>query len=345
MDALRLTDTLVFDCDGVLIDSRASYDRVIETTIEYLLSKIFGLRLNPNFPVQQLVEVLRGTGQYNNAIDATAAILVSMTANLPSDRVVKCLETRDEPVETLQETLESEAFVGGVLRLLELASEGYSAFVNAAKAAVPNASRCVDELLKRLGYPGGPASSLLTRVFDEYYYGPVLLKKLHGLDSVVGCKTGLIDSERIIVSTETLRSLSSLLPKRRIGIISGRSQLGTEYTLGELSKFFQDGPMVFLEDHDPNLNVSQPIPGKPSPESLLSVAEQARTSKTILYVGDSAEDMMMISNARRVRPNFAFCGITGVAYGQDRASVLAELGADAILESVNDLPAFLSSVR
>jgi len=345
MDALRLVDTVIFDCDGVLIDSRTSYDRAIETTTEYFLSKIFGLRLNPNFPVQQLVEVLRGTGQYNNDIDATAAILVSITANLPSDRVMKCLETRDEPVDTLQETLESEAFVDGVLRLLEMASEGCGAFVNAVKAAVPKASPCVDELLKRLGYPGGPASSLLSRVFDEYYYGPVLLKRLHGLDPVVGCKTGLIDSEKVIVSTETLRSLSSLLPKGRIGIVSGRSRLGTEYTLGELIKFFEDGPMVFLEDHDPNLDVRQPIPGKPSPEPLLLAAEQARTSKTILYVGDSAEDLMMASNAKRIRPNFAFCGVIGVAYSQGRASMLAELGADAILESVDDLPALLSSVR
>jgi phosphoglycolate phosphatase-like HAD superfamily hydrolase len=345
MDALGLVDAVIFDCDAVLVDSRTSYDRAIETTTEYFLSKIFGLRLDPNFPVEQLVEVLRGTGQYNNDIDATAAILVSITASLPSDRVMKRLETRDESVETLQEALESEPFVGEVLRLLEMASAGCSAFVDAVKAAVPNAAPCVDELLKRLGYPGGPASSLLSRVFDEYYYGPVLLKKLHGLDPVVGSKTGLIDSEKVTVSKETLRSLSSMLSKGGMGILSGRSRLGTEYTLGELIKFFQDGPMVFLEDHDPNLDVTQPIPGKPSPESLLLAAEQARTFKTILYVGDSAEDLMMTNNARRVRPNFAFCGVTGVAYSQRRVSVLAELGADAILESVNDLPALLSSLR
>lgn len=271
--------------------------------------------------------------------------MVSVTASLPGDRVMKCLGTRDESVEKLQEMLGSEAFVGEVLRLLEMASEGCSAFVNAAKAAVPNAAPCLDELLKRLGYPGGPASSLLSRVFDEYYYGPELLKKLHGLDPVVGSKTGLIDSEKVIVSTETLRSLSSLLSKGGMGILSGRSRLGTEYTLGGLIKFFQDGPMVFLEDHDPNLGVTQPIAGKPSPESLLLAAEQARTSKTILYVGDSAEDLMMTNNAKRVRPNFAFCGVTGVAYSERRASVLAELGADAILASVDDLPALLSSVK
>lgn len=345
VDTLRLTDTVVFDCDGVLIDSRTSYERAIETTTDYFLSKLFGLRLNSNFPIQQLVEVLRGTGQYNNDIDATAAILVSITANLPGNRVMKCLEARNEATGALQDTIDSEAFVSRVLRLLEMDSRGFITFVNAVKAALPNSAPSVDGLLRRLAYPGGPASSLLSRVFDEYYYGPVLLKKLHGLDPVVGCKTGLIDSEKVIVSTKTLRSLSSLLPKGRIGIVSGRSRLGTEYTLGELIKFFQDGPMVFLEDHDPNLDVRQPIPGKPSPEPLLLAAEQARTSKTILYVGDSAEDLMMTINAKRIRPNIAFCGVIGMAYSQGRASVLAELGADAIIQSANDLPDLLSSFR
>jgi phosphoglycolate phosphatase-like HAD superfamily hydrolase len=345
MDSLRLTEAVIFDCDGVLIDSRDSYDRAIEVTVAYFLSSIFGLKLNLTFPTQQLVETLRGTGQYNNDIDAAAAILVSIAANLPSDGVARRLQSRSEAVEGLQETVDSESFASRVSSLLEVASQGFSPFVRAVKGEFPNSAPCVDGLLERLAYPGGPASSPLSRVFDEYYYGPTLLKQLHGLAPVVGCKTGLIDSEKVLVLPETLRSSSSLLPKSRIGIVSGRSRLGTEYALGGLMKFFQDGPMVFLEDHDANINATLPIPGKPSPESLLLAAEQAGTSRTILYVGDSAEDLMMTSNAKLIRPNLAFCGVIGAVYGARRASMLAERGADAILESVNDLPALLSSLR
>ena len=103
--------------------------------------------------------------------------------------------------------------------------------------------------------------------------------------------------------------------------------------------------MIFLEDHDPNINAKQPIPGKPSPESLLLAADQTRASKSILYVGDSVEDLMMINNANRVLPKFTFCGVTAVASVSVERSQLAELGADAILQSVNDLPFLLSSVR
>jgi phosphoglycolate phosphatase-like HAD superfamily hydrolase len=345
INSVRFTDAIIFDCDGVLIDSRDSYDRAIDMTVAYFLSSIFGLKLNPTFPTQQLVENLRGTGQYNNDIDAAATILVSIAANLPCDRAVRCLKSRSETLEELQETLNSGVFVRRMSRLIETASHGFNPFIKAIKAELPNSAPCVDGLLERLAYPGGPASSLLARVFDEYYYGPTLLKQLHGIPPVVGCTTGLIDSEKVLVSRETLCSLSSLLPKNRIAVVSGRSRLGTEYTLKGLMKFFQGSPMVFLEDHDANINASPPIPGKPNPESLLLAAEQTGASGTVLYVGDSAEDMMMTSNAKSVRPNLAFCGVVGAAYGPRRASMFAERGADAVLESVNDLPGLLSSLR
>jgi HAD superfamily phosphatase len=345
INSLRFTDAVIFDCDGVLIDSRDSYDRAIDVTVAYFLSSIFGLKLNPTFPTQQLVETLRGTGQYNNDIDAAAAILVSIAANLPDDKAARCLQSRSETLGGLQETLDSEVFARRVSRLLEVASHRFNPFVEAIRAKFRNSTPCIDGLLERLAYPGGPASSLLRRVFNEYYYGPALLKQLHGITPIVGCRTGLIDSEKVLVSPETLGSLSSLLPKSRMAIVSGRSRLGTEYTLTGLMKFFQDSPMIFLEDHDASINARSPIPGKPNPESLLLAAEQTGASGTILYVGDSAEDLIMMSNAKSVRPNLAFCGIIGAAYGPRRASMFAESGADAVLESVNGLPALLSSLR
>jgi phosphoglycolate phosphatase-like HAD superfamily hydrolase len=345
INSLRLTDAVVFDCDGVLVDTRDSYDRAIVVTVAYFLSSIFGLRLNPTFPIQQFVETLRGTGQYNNDIDAAATILVSIAANLPGDRAASCLQSLGETLGGLQETLDSEGFARRLSRLLEEASQGFNPFVKAIKAKFPNSARCVDALLERLGYPGGPASSLLSRVFDEYYYGPALLRQLHGIAPVVGCRTRLIDSEKVLVLPETLLSLSSLLPNGKIAIVSGRSRLGTEYTLGGLIKFFRGSPMIFLEDHDAKINARLPIPGKPNPESLLLAAEQMGASGTILYVGDSAEDLMMVSNAKSTLSNLAFCAVIGAAHGARRASMFAERGADAILESVNDLPALLSSLR
>lgn len=361
---LRLTGAVLFDCDGVLIDSRGSYDRAIEMTVAYFLSRIFGLKMNSNFPIYQFIEKLRDTGQFNNDIDTTAVIMVSILASLPAHLIARwqessarlvlddeshsmtdeSLEGCKEIVQGLQEAFDSQALASRVLDLLEMASNGFTPFVGAVKARFPDSASHVDALLERLRYPGSPSSSLLSRVFNEYYYGPSLIGQLYGLAPVIGRRTGLIDAEKVIVSAETLRSLWSLISKDKIGIVSGRSRLGTEYTLGKLIRFFQEGPMVFLEDKEANLSARQPFRGKPSPEPLLDAADLVGNA-AILYVGDSVEDLLMTRKANLTHPNFAFCGVIGTARTTSRASMFAERGADAILESVNDLPALLSTIR
>lgn len=345
VEKLKFTDAVIFDCDGVLIDSRGSYDRAIEATVAHFLSRLLRLETGSARLTQSIVEALRETGQYNNDIDAAAAILVSIAASLPCDEVMKCLRNEDGAAKRLQDRYGSEEFVDQALSMSDMASNGFRLFVDRIKEDDPDSGQCVDALLERLAYPGGPASSPLSRVFDEYFYGPVLLKKLHGLDPVVGCGAGLIDYEKVLVSAETLQSLSSLLRNGALGIVSGRSRLGTEYSLAELMQFFSEGPMIFLEDHDENVNPKKPIPGKPRPESLLLAADQLETSKRILYVGDSTEDLIMTQNANRILPKFTFCGIVGTANGPRRTRSLAERKADVILESVNNLPGMLRSTR
>jgi len=285
--------------------------------------------MGSDFPIYDLVEYLRQTGQFNNDIDTAAAILVSILVNLPSRS---------------QHAFGSKAFMNRVWALLEMASHGFPSFLQKVRASSRNSSSVIEELLERLSYPGNPKTSLHSRVFNEYYYGPELIEQICGLTPILGWKTGLIDDEKVIVSADTLRSLSSMLSKHRIGIVSGRSRLGTEYTLGELGRLFHDGPAVFLEDEEAKAAVGEAFRGKPDPEPLLHAAAMLGNSDGILYVGDSAEDLLMTQNANLTRPTFSFCGATGCVPGPSRTSMFAERGADAILESVNDLPALLSSI-
>lgn len=333
---LRHIDAILFDCDGVLIDAHKSYDRAIGLTVSYFLSKIYGLKLGSKFPIDELIEALRATGQYNNDIDAAGAILVSVAASLPTDRT---------STEEMRRALDSRTLQNKLLKLVETATQGFVPFASSVKAAYPNAIGSVERLLEELAYPGGPATSALSRAFNEFYYGPKLNKQLHGVDPIIGCKSGLLVAEKLLVTAKTLRSISSLLPRGRMGIVSGRSQLGTEQTLGELVTLFQNSPMIFLEDHDIYLGAKDPIRGKPHPEALLRAASLLGESKGILYVGDSMEDLMMVQNARLERRELTFCAVVGGAPSPTRASTFAERHADAILESANDLPNILASVR
>ena len=39
-------DTIIFDCDGVLIDTKKSYDKCIELTISYILKNILNKKFS-----------------------------------------------------------------------------------------------------------------------------------------------------------------------------------------------------------------------------------------------------------------------------------------------------------
>lgn len=339
---LRLIDAVLFDCDGVLVDSRESYDRAIELTVLHFLSRMLGLEVSRGFPIHRFVEALRRTGQFNNDIDTTATIIVATIASLPDEITVRGNEPT--PTDAANRVRSVSTLTNQVLGLLEMAQDGFLPFVSRIKERFPKQVTCIDELLERLSYPGGVPSSPLARVFNEYYYGPSLAGQLHGISPNLGLEKGLIDSEKIMISADTLRCLSSFLPNGKMGIVSGRSRLGTEYTLRDLIRFFRNGPMVFLEDHDANPNASQLIPGKPSPEGLLLAADTMGNCRGILYVGDSMEDLLMIQRANLRRPYFTFCGVASTSGNDSRASVLARRGADAILESVNDLPGLLATL-
>ena len=68
IDSLESTDAVIFDCDGVLIDSRDSYDRAIDVTVAYFLSSIFGLKLNPCGATSSRLEI-----RLTNASESSAS--------------------------------------------------------------------------------------------------------------------------------------------------------------------------------------------------------------------------------------------------------------------------------
>ena len=43
---IRNINTIIYDCDGVLIDSKKSYDICIELTISYILKNIVNMNIN-----------------------------------------------------------------------------------------------------------------------------------------------------------------------------------------------------------------------------------------------------------------------------------------------------------
>ena len=78
---LGKVDAVVFDCDGVLIDARRSYDATIRVVVETMVEEMTGVRLRLARAIPRLIATMRSTGGFNSDWDTTYAMtLFSLVA-------------------------------------------------------------------------------------------------------------------------------------------------------------------------------------------------------------------------------------------------------------------------
>ena len=63
-------DSIIFDCDGVLIDVTKSYDTTINKTISYILKEIFNTTVD-NPLTNEMFVGFKSTGGFNDEVDIT----------------------------------------------------------------------------------------------------------------------------------------------------------------------------------------------------------------------------------------------------------------------------------
>ena len=73
-------DSIIFDCDGVLIDVTQSYDTTINKTISYVIKEIAGITADTPL-TNEILLTFKSTGGFNDEIDITyAGVLCFITA-------------------------------------------------------------------------------------------------------------------------------------------------------------------------------------------------------------------------------------------------------------------------
>ena len=77
-------DSVIFDCDGVLIDVRPSYNVAIKRSVAYILGRLVGSNLSPHYITDQVIYSFRRSGGFNLDWETTYAILMGVFAKLPS---------------------------------------------------------------------------------------------------------------------------------------------------------------------------------------------------------------------------------------------------------------------
>jgi phosphoglycolate phosphatase-like HAD superfamily hydrolase len=149
----------------------------------------------------------------------------------------------------------------------------------------------------------------------------------------------------VLFRSGTLESLEKMLGGARLAMVTGRPYIGTEHSLGErLMRHFDKDASIFIGDADIDLDLRAEYDRyrKPSPEALIRAREKL-SSETLLYVGDSAEDLMMVQGARRRGlKGFLFAGVYQTSPVQaDQASFFERAGSDVVVETVNQVPSGL----
>ena len=306
IDILDDIDSIIFDCDGVLIDITKSYDLAIIKTTQYVLE--YFSKINDSINVDfKIIDGFKSTGGFNDEVDLTYAAILSLTA-------AKKLEK--DPTEFIFDVIKNSDSYGIVTveKYLESQTD-------------------ISEIKNQLSYPGTHHENPLYQIFDQIFYGPELYKKLFDKDSNFS-EPGLIEQDDVIINN----SLLELLEKKfnsKIAMVTGRGKESVNYSLKDLLKRFDLKNSVFLEDESRDL-------AKPNPQPLLNSIKGMNGSST-LYVGDSMEDFIMAKRVTEIGNKTIFCGIIGTSKNpQEKLELFEKNEAVLVLDSIHLLPKVLN---
>jgi len=368
---LKAIDAIIFDCDGVLIDIRNSYDKAISKAVAQIFEWLTGENISEDMISPEIIFLFRRSGGFNNDWDIVYGILMFLICELPKEarekigELIKAYIGEKDAAKRLlavknKSHLNMENFEAYLCKNLTSKFRDFSRFLDASGVvsvdrAVLNSGKVSDELynlVKSFLYGSGKISdSIIARVFEEIFCGSGLFKEAYGIKPEIYSGSGIIENGKPIIKHETLSRLSSMLGGLKFGIASGSRLKSARHILGNILEWFNPKARIFLDNVEKvedeyaerGLRVSLK---KPNPFSLFKSAEALEPFRFALYVGDSMEDAMMVENARRIDPSFLFAGVYEYTNLMDKAiEEFINVSSDLILPSVNEIPNVIDALR
>jgi HAD superfamily phosphatase len=173
----------------------------------------------------------------------------------------------------------------------------------------------------------------LRDVFQQLYLGADLYRGLEDQEpdpDIAG--KGFIHDEPVLASPETIDALTRRFD---VGILTGRPAAEAEIALDRVGLDLPLEHRFTMDDWDA---------GKPAPDALVTLAERF-AADDVTFVGDTLDDVHTAVNAAETDPSREYHGIgvqTGGLTGDAGRQKFESAGASAVLDSVDDLPAFLA---
>jgi phosphoglycolate phosphatase-like HAD superfamily hydrolase len=310
INKIKCLDSIIFDCDGVLIDVSNSYDLAIKKTTDFMV-KEFAKVDESDIVSTQMIDGFKATGGFNDEVDVTYAMILSMVA-----------------AKKLKKPFSE--FIFDVIK-------------NSDQSGIKSVEKYLDilrvdlsEIRKKLAYPGPRHTNILSTTFDEIFYGTELFYKLYKKRPNFFNGKGLIENDLVLVKKQLIDSLKKKFGKK-LAIVSGRGIISAGYSLKKLLEEFDLKNSKFLEDEPREL-------AKPNPRSLVSSIKGLDSTCT-LFVGDSTEDFVMAKKSDEMGYKTIFCGIYGTSKEPETKRKLFEKNnVEIILETIDLIPKTLNLV-
>ncbi len=169
----------------------------------------------------------------------------------------------------------------------------------------------------------------LRDVFQQLYLGNDLYRELEGGEPTLDAE-GYIHDEPVILAPETRTAIEEW----PIGIITGRPAAEADIALDRVGLDVPDGLRFTMDDWES---------GKPDPHALLTLADRLDSERPV-FVGDTLDDIRTVTNAIEADQSRTYQSVgvlTGGLTGEEGRRKYRSAGADAIVESINELPQLL----
>jgi HAD superfamily hydrolase (TIGR01548 family) len=169
----------------------------------------------------------------------------------------------------------------------------------------------------------------LRDVFQQLYLGSDLYRELEGGEPDLDTE-GFIHDEPVLLGAEARETLEAW----PLGILTGRPAAEAEIALERIGLSIPETYRFTMDDWEG---------GKPDPGALIELADRLGADRPV-FVGDTLDDIRTVNNAVEADPSRTYLGVgvlTGGLSGEAGRRKYRNVGADIVIESVNELPGLL----
>jgi phosphoglycolate phosphatase-like HAD superfamily hydrolase len=325
-------DTVLFDVDGVLIDTSRSYRLAVIHAVDHLVRAVHGLRDAPTpLLTPEDVAAFKLAGGFNNDWHATQMLAALWTARLR--------EWRGMP--------EAALSLGEWAARATVAAREQRGGVAWTHATFPATAI--------------PSMDVARWAEDEFYWGAALIREHYGrVAAYAPDAAGFVHNEELLLPDDLFGTLAAH-GSSRLGLVTGRVGPEVRWAVRRLIAGSGLPPSRAGAPSEPLFAVpaasrsmypfAAVVTGddfaKPDPTALAHAARSAGARGGI-YIGDTADDLDLVLRYRAelLPANPSLPPFLAVVIASGRAEEeYAARGADAVVAHVRELPAVLAHVR